>query len=74
MPHLALLIVALTMASPLRADTAHHGAIPDLRVTKGTGTIAEAWLADPTDRYRHFVLGSRYEAASLVVRFATVEC
>ncbi len=68
MRNLALLILSLVMPSPLHADTAYPGAIPDLRVAKGTGIIAEAWLADATDRYRHFVLGSRYEAASLVVR------
>ena len=46
----------------------YPGAIADLRVARGAGTIAEAWLADSTTRYRHFVLGSRYEAASLMVR------
>lgn len=46
----------------------YPGAIADLRVARGAGTIAEAWLADATTRYRHFVLGSRYEAASLMVR------
>lgn len=46
------------------------GALPDLRVAHGKGRIAEAWLADPTTRYQHFVLGSRYEAESLVVRLA----
>jgi hypothetical protein len=49
------------------ADT-RPGGLPDLRVAKGTRNIAEAWLADPTTRYKHFVLGSDYEAASLVVR------
>jgi hypothetical protein len=44
------------------------GALPDLRIAYGEKNIAEAWLADPTGRYRHFVLGARYEAASLVVR------
>jgi hypothetical protein len=42
------------------------GALSDLRVAKGQKNIAEAWLADPTTRYRHFVLGSSYEAASVV--------
>ena len=46
----------------------YPGALADLRVARGSGVIAEAWLADPTTRYRHFVLGSDYEAGSLVVR------
>jgi hypothetical protein len=46
----------------------YPGAIPDLRIARGSGTVAEAWLADATTRYRHFVLGSQYEAASVVVR------
>jgi hypothetical protein len=46
------------------------GALADLRVARGSGLIAEAWLADPTQRYRHFVLGAQYEAASLVVQLS----
>jgi hypothetical protein len=46
------------------------GALPDLRIARGQGVIAETWFADPTTRYRHFVLGSRYEAGSLVARLA----
>jgi hypothetical protein len=55
---------------PAVAGEQRPGALPDLRVARGKGTIAEAWFADPTTRYRHFVLGSRYEAGSLVVRLA----
>ncbi len=55
--------------SPAAAET-RPGAIPDLRVAKGLKNIKEAWLADATTRYRHFVLGARYEAASVVVRTA----
>lgn len=61
------LIAALAGASPVRADTRENG-LPDLRIATGNSTIREAWLADPTTRYRHFVLGAQYEAASLVVR------
>ncbi len=46
----------------------YPGSLTDHRVAHGTGVIAEAWLADPTTRYRHFVSGSDYEAGSLVVR------
>jgi hypothetical protein len=50
------------------AETKPPGALPDLRIATGAGRIAEAWFADPTTRYKHFVLGANYEAASLVVR------
>lgn len=63
-------IAVLAVIVPLRADTAHPGAILDLRVARGTKGIAEAWLSKSTDRYKHFVLGARYEAASLSVRLA----
>lgn len=65
----ALLMAALLLpAVAATADERHPGAIPDKRVATGTGTISEAWLADPTTRYRHFVLGSKYEAGSLHAR------
>lgn len=41
--------------------------LPDGVVARGTRNIAAAWLSDPTDRYRHFVLGSEHEAATLIV-------
>jgi hypothetical protein len=43
------------------------GALPDARVAVGRDTVARAWLADPTTRYRHGVLGDAVEAASLVI-------
>jgi FG-GAP-like repeat len=43
------------------------GALPDGRIAEGTRGIARAWLADPTDRYGHAVLGDAIEAASVVV-------
>lgn len=65
----ALLVVASGMAGARHASAeSYPNAIGDLRIARGTGAIAEAWLADATTRYRHFVLGSQYEAASLVVR------
>lgn len=60
----------LVCGSPIAADDRWPGALADLRVARGTGVISEAWFADPTARYGHFVLGSRYEAGSLVVRLA----
>ena len=66
---IAFVIAALAVAHAPDARTADYpGAIADLRVARGAGTIAEAWLADATTQYQHFVLGSPYEAASLMVR------
>ncbi len=50
--------------------TAPLNALPDLRITRGSRDIAQVWLGDPTKRYKHFVLGADYEAASLFVRAA----
>jgi hypothetical protein len=41
--------------------------LPDLRIAHGDRNIVEAWLISPTARYRHFVLGSSYEAGGLSV-------
>jgi hypothetical protein len=43
------------------------GALPDARVAVGRDTVARAWLAEPTRRYGHGVLGDAIEAASLVI-------
>lgn len=43
------------------------GALPDARVATGTGGIARTWLAEPTTRYAHGVLGDAVEAGSLVI-------
>jgi hypothetical protein len=43
------------------------GALPDGRLAEGKRDIARAWLADPTARYKHGVLGDAIEAASLAV-------
>lgn len=44
-----------------------EGALADGRVATGSGDIARAWFAEPTDRYDHAVLGDRIEAGSLVI-------
>lgn len=44
-----------------------EGALPDSRVATGSGDIARAWLAEPTDRYDHGILGDKLEAAALVI-------
>ena len=68
MKFLRAISLLVAMVASTVAASERPGALPDLRIARGTGRIAEAWLADPTTRYRHFVLGSAYEAASLVVR------
>lgn len=62
------LLALLPLAAQSAAAEGRPGALSDLRVAKGRNVIAEAWLADPTTRYRHFVLGAPYEAASIVAR------
>jgi FG-GAP-like repeat len=48
--------------SPLPPD-----ALPDARIAIGERNIARAWLAEPTRRYDHGVLGDAIEAARLVI-------
>lgn len=43
------------------------GALPDARVATGRDIIREAWLSEPTTRYRHGVLGDAVEAGSLSI-------
>jgi hypothetical protein len=43
------------------------GGLSDGRVAIGDGVIARAWLAHPTDRYRHGVLGDAIEAGSILI-------
>jgi hypothetical protein len=43
------------------------GALPDGRIATGAGDIARAWLAEPTTRYDHGILGDKIEAGSLVI-------
>lgn len=44
-----------------------EGALPDGRVTTGAHNVARVWLAEPTDRYDHGVLGDKIEAGSVVI-------
>ena len=64
---LCLLVASAAGAEERTADS-DPDAIADLRVARGQGDIAETWLIAPTTRYRHFVLGSQYEAGGLRVR------
>lgn len=49
------------------AGIEHTDQLPQSRVAKGSRNIREAWLASPTHRYRHGVLGDNLEAARLSV-------
>jgi hypothetical protein len=42
-------------------------ALPDARVVTGTHDIARVWLAEPTDRYDHGVLGDKIEAGAVTI-------
>jgi hypothetical protein len=42
-------------------------ALPDATIAEGPREVARAWLADPTNRYDHGVLGDAIEAESLIV-------
>ena len=52
-----------TPAQPQLPD----GALPDGKVATGKGEIARAWLAEPTTRYDHGILGDKIEAGALVI-------
>jgi hypothetical protein len=52
-----------TPAAPPRPD----GALPDGQVAIGSRDVARAWLAEPTTRYDHGILGDKIEAGALVV-------
>jgi hypothetical protein len=62
--------IRLESASPPRYPPLPPDALPDARIAAGRGSIARAWLAEPTDRYKHGVLGDAVEAGSLVVERA----
>lgn len=49
----------------------HPDQLPHSRIAHGAADIAAAWLAGPTARYPHGVLGDRLEAARLVVDIRT---
>jgi hypothetical protein len=62
---LALLIIIIATAG---AETISRAPIPSGVTAHASGDIVEATLIGPTTRYRHFVLGTPYEAAGLRVR------
>jgi hypothetical protein len=44
-----------------------EGALPDGHLATGKRDIARAWLAEPTERYDHGVLGDKIEAGSVAI-------
>jgi hypothetical protein len=44
-----------------------EGALPDGSIAVGSRDIARAWLAEPTTRYDHGILGDKIEAGALAI-------
>ena len=62
-------MVIIPAGEPDTARTeSSYDALPDTHIGHGTHDIAEAWLAEPTTRYPHGILGDYVEAGSLKVR------
>lgn len=58
---------SLEQSTPFAHPKPPVGALPDARVATGRGAVARTWLAGPTERYRHGILGDTVEAGSLVI-------
>lgn len=54
-------------AGPVAANDLPEGALPDAVVAGPKHNFKRAWLAQPTDRYGHAILGDGIEAGSLVI-------
>jgi hypothetical protein len=59
--------ISLTFTDALAWPKLPDGALPDGHVATGRHDIARVWLAEPTDRYDHGVLGDKIEAGSVVI-------
>jgi FG-GAP-like repeat len=59
--------VSLSYAEMPPAAKRPDGALPGSRIVTGTRDIARVWLADPTTRYDHGILGDKIEAGALVI-------
>ncbi len=58
------------MATPAIPAPPSNDALPDALVSSGQHDVRRAWLAGPTDRYRHGALGDTLEATILRVETA----
>jgi len=59
--------VALKPFDALAPVKLPEGALPDGHLVTGTRDIARVWLAEPTTRYDHGILGDKIEAGALVI-------
>jgi hypothetical protein len=59
--------VQVTFRDDMRWPRVPEGALPDSKLAVGHHDIARAWLAEPTDRYEHGILGDTIEAAALAI-------
>ncbi|WP_417516043.1 FG-GAP repeat domain-containing protein [Minwuia sp.] len=66
LPVLLLCAVTAGSAIAIAGESRPAGALPDAVVAEGAGVVRRAWLAEPTDRYRHGILGDRIEAGALM--------
>ena len=62
-----LTVRSIESPPPEISDTKWPDQLPQSHATRGYHNITVAWLAGPTDRYRHGVLGDDLEATRLVV-------
>ena len=60
--------VCVGIASSQASQPVPDGLVPHASVVEGTGGVAAAWLAEPTDDYPHGVLGDDLEGGALAVR------
>jgi len=58
---------SLRFIDPLARMKPPENALPDGKVMTGKGDITRVWLADPTQRYDHGVLGDKTEAGALAI-------
>jgi len=62
--------VTLAAMQPPRRPPLPNGALHDGRIATGSRDVARAWLAQPTRRYDHGVLGDAIEAGALMIETA----
>lgn len=62
--------VVATGQAPVAPLPRPPGALPDAVVAAGSNQIARAWLAQPTGRYGHGIIGDKLEAGTMVVKGA----
>lgn len=58
---------AIAVPPPPTGQVVRPDGLPDGQMTGGINNIFEAWLTQPTDRYRHGILGDVIEAGAIAV-------